>query len=171
MPERSYTIRPARPDDAEPVTAMWAEMAAQHAAYDEQWWCWRDGAAGTWRDFFVESIADADSIVLVASDAAGGAVGYLLGRTRPAPPTMAVRRRGEVLDMFVRPAHRGRGVGSLLMAAAIETMKSRGAGYVVLSVACGNEEASGFYEKLGLRPVARKMYKRLWPAGDEQAEG
>ena len=156
-----YTIRQAVSEDADAVTAMWLEMAAQHSAYDDVRWGWRDDAATSWRAHFIDSLAKADSIILVAADSAGRPVGYLMGSTGATVPSMVVRCRGEVSDMFVRPEMRRHGLGQKLLAAASETMKARGAEYVTLFVACANDRAVAFYESMGMRPVCHQMYKRL----------
>jgi ribosomal protein S18 acetylase RimI-like enzyme len=59
------------------------------------------------------------------------------------------KKRGEVDSIYVKQGCRGRGIGSRLMAAAIEWLRLHGCTEIVVCVAEGNEDALGFYEKHG----------------------
>jgi len=83
---------------------------------------------------------------LVAEES-GEVVGYVVGAL--------MRRGGHVLSLAVHPLHRRKGVGSGLMKALEEVLKSRGAKRVELEVREDNVEARAFYEKLGYKPVRR----------------
>jgi GNAT superfamily N-acetyltransferase len=56
------------------------------------------------------------------------------------------------LGIWVRDGHRGTGVGSRLMAAAVKQARARGLPGISLSVEEGNP-ARHLYERLGFRPV------------------
>ena len=56
-------------------------------------------------------------------------------------------------DLFVRPAHRGAGVGRALLAHLAGLAAERGCGRLEWSVLDWNEPAIGFYRRLGARPV------------------
>ena len=59
-------------------------------------------------------------------------------------------RRGLWLeDLFVLPAHRGRGIGKLLLAALAATARARNCGRFEWSVLDWNAPAIGFYERMG----------------------
>ena len=59
-------------------------------------------------------------------------------------------RRGLWLeDLFVLPAHRGRGIGKLLLAALAATARARNCGRFEWSVLDWNASAIGFYERMG----------------------
>jgi GNAT superfamily N-acetyltransferase len=55
-------------------------------------------------------------------------------------------------DLFVRPAQRGRGVGKALLKHLAELAISRGCGRLEWAVLDWNEDAIGFYRKLGALP-------------------
>ncbi len=55
-------------------------------------------------------------------------------------------------DLFVRPAQRGLGVGKALLQHLAELAVARGCGRLEWSVLNWNEDAIGFYRKLGARP-------------------
>ena len=52
-------------------------------------------------------------------------------------------------DLFVRPAHRHRGIGRALLARLASTALERGCGRLEWAVLDWNEEAIGFYRRLG----------------------
>ncbi len=52
-------------------------------------------------------------------------------------------------DLFVLPAHRGRGIGRRLLASLAATARARGCGRLEWSVLDWNTPAIGFYERLG----------------------
>ena len=58
--------------------------------------------------------------------------------------------RGWVYYLAVDPAHRGAGLGRLLMTAAEAWLKAQGAPKLQLMVRADNAAALGFYDRLGL---------------------
>jgi GNAT superfamily N-acetyltransferase len=56
-------------------------------------------------------------------------------------------------DVFVRPAHRGRGVGKALLSQVARLAVERGCGRLEWSVLDWNEPAIQFYRSLGARPM------------------
>jgi GNAT superfamily N-acetyltransferase len=56
-------------------------------------------------------------------------------------------------DFYVRPEHRGAGVGRALLARLARTARDRGYGRVDWSVLDWNESAIGFYRSVGARPM------------------
>jgi GNAT superfamily N-acetyltransferase len=55
-------------------------------------------------------------------------------------------------DLFVRPEHRGRGIGTSLLQHLAALAMERGCGRLEWSVLDWNEDAIGFYRTLGARP-------------------
>lgn len=80
-----------------------------------------------------------------------------------------VGRRGLYLeDLFVRPLHRGRGVGSALLSHLAGIAIARGCGRFEWAVLDWNQRAIDFYTRLGARPQADWTTFRL--AGDALAQ-
>jgi RimJ/RimL family protein N-acetyltransferase len=65
------------------------------------------------------------------------------------PPTARISR------VLVSPAQRGRGLGRVLAALAVEMARDLGARRVELAVIAGNERAERIYAALGFTPSAR----------------
>jgi GNAT superfamily N-acetyltransferase len=57
-------------------------------------------------------------------------------------------------DLFVDPAHRGHGVGKILLSRLAALAVERGCGRLEWSVLDWNVDAIGFYERLGARPMS-----------------
>jgi GNAT superfamily N-acetyltransferase len=64
-------------------------------------------------------------------------------------------------DLFVRPEHRGSGVGRALLEALARTAVERDCGRMEWAVLDWNESAIGFYERLGARPNSDWTVYRL----------
>ena len=161
MPDRDYTIRPARAADAEALEAMWLAMSRQHAGYDPERWNWAEDIGEKWRAHFLEIVDKPETVCLVAAVGDSRLIGYVMAAITEPAPVWATRRRGQVYDLFVADEHRRRGVGKKLMQAAFDELKARGAEDVILRVSKDNLPAVKHYESVGMRIVVYEMYKRL----------
>ena len=68
---------------------------------------------------------------------------------------------GVLYDIVVDPAHRGRGVGGMLLDATLAALASRGAPRAVLSTAERNETAQRLFERAGFRRTMIEMTREL----------
>jgi GNAT superfamily N-acetyltransferase len=67
-------------------------------------------------------------------------------------------------ELYVEPAHRGRGIGGALLRAALDAAAAAGAVAVDLEVDAGHARASRLYEAAGFRPLSRARWvRRLTP--------
>jgi len=106
--------------------------------------------------FIGSQLEDPSMIVLVAEQdgmVAGYSYSGIEGRDY-----MSLRGPAGVLhDIVVDPAHRGRGVGRILLDATLAALKARGTPQVVLSTATGNESAQRLFERAGFRRTMIEM--------------
>jgi GNAT superfamily N-acetyltransferase len=74
-------------------------------------------------------------------------------------------------DLFVLPAHRGRGVGRTLLEALARLAVDRGCGRLEWSVLDWNEPALGFYRRMGARVLDEWRICRLTGAALARVAG
>jgi len=134
----TFTLRPARPADGEAVARMCAALSRHlslpaplltPAAFR------RDGFGA--RPAFRGIVAQSE----------GAAIGYALHG--PDYNTDRMLRSVELLDLYVEPDWRRRGVGSALMSAVAKAGQAHGARMMAWAVRSGNTVARSFYARYG----------------------
>jgi len=95
-----------------------------------------------WERLLGERPADRGALV---AERAGRTVGLVEWEIGPEGD----RAAGEVHAIHVAPEERGRGVGTVLLVAAVEAMRSLGVRRAILWVLDGNATARRFYERQG----------------------
>ncbi len=73
----------------------------------------------------------------------------------------ALREHAHIADLFVRAAHRGRGIGQALLARAETMALARGVPRITLGVVAGNNIAERTYRRFGYDTYALEMSKDL----------
>ncbi len=135
-------IAPASAGDAAEVIALW--QAA--------------GLTRPWND------PDKDINFARSCDNAILLVGELGGQIACSVMTGHDGHRGTVYYVAVAPAHRNKGLGRQVMAAAEEWLKQQGVWKLNLLVRADNEQACGFYRRLGYEVEPRLcMARKLLP--------
>lgn len=86
-------------------------------------------------------------LVLLAENADGERVGFAYLTFRPTPYFDGPIAQLE--ELYVRPADRGRGAGSALIAEAVEQLRARNGGEMLVNVDEVDTEARRFYERHG----------------------
>ena len=156
-PSPSVTVRPATLADVDAVVAMLAEVAGEGR------WIATEAPVDVdrRRRRMVEDIEREDAVVLVA-EVAGERVGEL-----------GLRLAGygvADLGMAVAAGWRGRGIGSALLAEAIDQARTAGAHKIALQVWPHNAAAIALYERFGFQREGylTRHYRRrsgeLWDA-------
>jgi ribosomal protein S18 acetylase RimI-like enzyme len=152
-PSPSFSIRPARLDDAAPLAAFAervfrASFGPHNTASDMDEYC---GAA-----FAVDRVRGelaADHRITALAVARGELAGYAQLCTLPAPPCVTGPAPIELKRLYVDPALHGSGVARALMDHAIELARRRGAQTLYLGVWRHNHRAIAFYRKYGFVEV------------------
>lgn len=131
-----------------PVEAAGAAFAAVYAAMHAE--CFHDAWS---TEAFAALFAGPGVYGLIATGAGGAPVGFALCRV--------AADEAEVLTIGVIPAHRGAGVGHLLLEQALAEAASRGAARMFLEVSETNRAARALYAAQGFVGVGtRKKYYR-----------
>ena len=153
----TVTVRPARPGDVDALVAMLVAVAGEGR------WIGTEAPVDVERRRrrMVAEIEGEDAVVLV-SEAGGEPVGQL---------GLHLAGYGVAdLGMLVAASWRGRGVGSALLAEAVERARAAGAHKVALQVWPHNRAAIALYERFGFQREGylRRHYRRrsgeLWDA-------
>jgi ribosomal protein S18 acetylase RimI-like enzyme len=154
-------VRRATPADLPGIGRLGALLVKEHYDFDPQrFLAARQGTPEGYASFISTQLEDPDKAVLVAVDD-GHMIGYAYAAVE-GYDYMALRGPAGVLhDLIVDPEHRGRGVGWLLLDAALEFFRSRGAPRVVLSTAEQNEAAQRFFASTGFRRTMIEMTREL----------
>lgn len=154
-------VRRATPADLPRIGRLGALLVEEHYDFDSlRFLAASDRTPAGYASFMSTQLKDPDISVLVADDA-----GYVIGYAYAAVEGydyMSLRGPAGVLhDIIVDPAHRGRGVGRLLLEATLEFLKSRGAPRVVLTTAEQNEPAQRLFASVGFRRTMIEMTREL----------
>ena len=148
-------IRPATASDLDLIVTLIRELAEYENALDEV----KLDPDRLRRQMFDEAAAAA---LLAFDDDAGEAVGLALYFFNFS--TWYGGRGLYLEDLFVRPAHRGRGYGKAFFRELAKIAVARDCGRMEWSVLDWNEPAKGFYRRLGAVAVDEWTVHRL--AGD-----
>jgi len=154
-------VRRATSADLPTIGRLGALLIAEHHAFDSRrFLAARPRTPVDYASFLGTQLEDPDVAVLVA-DHDGDVVGYAYAAME-GYDYMALRGpAGALHDVIVDPAFRRRGVGRLLLDAALAYLKSRGAPRVVLSTAVQNEPAQRLFASLGFRRTMIEMTREL----------
>jgi len=99
------------------------------------------------RQFMTDRISHGESVMLIAEDPGGTAIGFV--QLFPSFSSVLAAPIYLLSDLFVAPAARRRGVGALLLETAAETARAAGAVRLELSTAITNVSAQRLYKALG----------------------
>ncbi|MDQ3803324.1 MAG: GNAT family N-acetyltransferase [Acidobacteriota bacterium] len=154
-------VRRATPADLQRIGRLGALLVEEHYGFDSRrFLAARPGTPEGYASFIGTQLEDSDKAVLVADDK-GEVIGYAYAAVE-GYDYMALRGPAGVLhDVIVDPGHRGRGVGRLLLDAALAFFRSRGTPRVVLSTAERNEAAQRLFASAGFRRTMIEMTREL----------
>ena len=146
-----YTLRPATPGDV-PAILRCIRGLAEYERLPDQCIATEARLADT-----LFGPAPAAEVVLACrgDETAGFALWFRSYSTFLAQPGIYLE------DLFVLPAHRGRGLGRRLLGHLAQTAAARGYGRVEWAVLDWNTDAIRFYESLGAKPMGDWTTYRL----------
>jgi ribosomal protein S18 acetylase RimI-like enzyme len=150
-------VRRATPADLQSIGQLGALLVKEHYDFDPQrFLAARAVTPKGYASFISTQLDDPDKAVLVADDH-GDVIGYTYAAVE-GYDYMALRGPAGVLhDIIVDPGHRSRGVGRLLLDAALEFFRSRAVPRVVLATAERNEAAQRLFARMGFRRTMIEM--------------
>jgi ribosomal-protein-alanine N-acetyltransferase len=122
-------VRRLEPADVDAVVAIESE------AFSSPWH----------RETFLGLVGRPALELLVLEDAAAGIIGYAV--------LWCILDQGELANMAVAPAHRGRGLGAFLLSRVLEVARERGVETVFLEVRTSNQAAARLYARFGFTEI------------------
>ncbi|WP_165230786.1 GNAT family N-acetyltransferase [Aquisphaera insulae] len=153
-----FAIRPARIEDAEALVNLVRELAV----YEKL----EEFAVATPESFRRNLFGSRPYAETFVAEVGGVVVGLAM-----AFPTFSTFRAQPGLyleDLYVQPAHRGRGIGKALLATLAKLTRDRGFGRLEWSVLDWNAPSIGFYRSLGARPMDEWTIYRIDDAALER---
>jgi ribosomal protein S18 acetylase RimI-like enzyme len=160
-PPPTVNVRPATAADLPRLGRLGALLVEAHYNLDAQrFLATKPRTPADYASFLARQLGKPDVAVLVA-DVSGDVIGYAYAAVE-GYDYMALRGpAGVVHDILVDPEFRRRGIGRLLLDAALAFLKVRGAPRVVLTTAEGNEAAQRLFARAGFRRTMIEMTREL----------
>lgn len=155
------TIRRATPADLPALGRLGALLVREHHDFDPKRFIPATSETEAGYAWYLGTQLEVTNVTVMVAEENGDVVGYtyagLEGRDY-----MALRGpAGALYDIVVDPAKRRRGVGRLLIDAALAFLKDLGAPRVVLSTATRNDAAQHLFESVGFRRTMIEMTAEL----------
>lgn len=158
---RDFGIRRATTTDLPALGRLGASLVRAHHEFDpKRFLAESQATAPRYGSFLGSQLEDPDVAIFVAQER-GVVIGYIYAAVE-GYDYMSLRGPAGVLhDIVVDPDHRKRGVGRMLLDAALAFFKSRGTPRAVLSTAARNETAQRLFEAAGFRRTMIEMTVEL----------
>ena len=157
----AVTIRPATKADLPAIGRLGALLVRMHHDFDPQRFIAATPQTEEGYAWYLGTQLEEPNVIILVAERDGEVLGYTYAGIEERD-YMALRgRAGVAYDIVVDPAHRGRGVGRMLLDATLAALKARGAPRVVLSTAERNESAQRLFAKAGFRRTMIEMTREL----------
>jgi ribosomal protein S18 acetylase RimI-like enzyme len=153
------TIRPAAPADLPAIGRLGALLVRMHHDFDPaRFLAATPQTEHAYAAFVGTQLEEPNVVVLVADREGDGEVLGFAYAGLEGTDYMALRGpAGALYDIVVDPAHRGQGIGRMLLDATLAALATRGAPRVVLSTAERNESAQRLFARAGFRRTMIEM--------------
>jgi ribosomal protein S18 acetylase RimI-like enzyme len=158
---QTISVRPAAPGDLQTIGRLGALLVRLHHEFDPQRFI--EAMPQTehgYASYLGGQLAEKNVVLLVA-ERDGDVLAYSYAGVEGYDYMSLRGPAGVLYDIVVDPAHRGHGVGRLLLDATLAALEARGAPRVVLSTAEKNEAAQRSFARAGFRPTMIEMTREL----------
>ena len=151
------TIRPATAADVNTLGRLGALLVKTHYEFDRLRFIVPAPQTADRYGAFLGTQFDAPNVVVHVAERDGQVLGYAYAGLEGFDYMSLRGPAGALYDIVVDPAHRGRGVGRMLLDATLAALTARGAPRVVLSTAEQNESAQRLFARAGFRRTMVEM--------------
>ena len=154
-------IRAAAPGDMPVIGRLGALLVRTHHDLDPARFI--AATSGTEKGYgsFLGTQLDKPNVIILVAERDGSVIGYTYAGVEGIDYMSLRGPAGVLYDIVVDPAHRGQGVGRMLLDATLDALKARGAPQVVLSTAERNTIAQRLFEHAGFRRTMIEMTREL----------
>ena len=150
-------IRPATRADLTAIGRLGALLVRLHHDFDPQRFIPATPRTEQGYGSFLGTQLEVPDVMVLVAEGDGEVLGYSYAGLEGFD-YMALRApAGALYDIVVDPAHRGHGVGRMLLDATLAALADRGAPRVVLSTAERNEPAQRLFTRAGFRRTMIEM--------------
>jgi ribosomal protein S18 acetylase RimI-like enzyme len=153
----AVAIRPAAPADLEAIGRLGALLVRTHHELDPDRFITATPQTEHAYGSFLGTQLDAPNIVILVAERDGEVIGYTYAGVEGTDYMLLRGPAGVLYDIVVDSAHRGLGIGRVLLDATLEALKAKGVPRVVLSTAERNESAQRFFARAGFRRTMIEM--------------
>ena len=157
----SATIRPARREDLPALGRLGALLVKTHHDFDTKRFIAATSQTEHGYASFLGTQLDEPTVVVLVAEREGEVVGYTYAGVEGRDYMSLRGPAGMLYDIVVDPAHRGEGIGRMLLDATLAALEARGAPRAVLSTADRNEAAQRLFERAGFRRTMVEMTREL----------
>ncbi|HZF11801.1 MAG TPA: GNAT family N-acetyltransferase [Thermoanaerobaculia bacterium] len=160
-PLPDVAIRPAAPADVKAIGRLGALLVRTHHDFDpDRFIAATPQTEHGYGSFLGRQLAEPNIVILVA-ERDGEVVGYTYSGVEGTDYMSLRGPAGVLYDIVVDPAHRGQGVGRMLLDATLAALQRKGAPQVVLSTAERNGAAQRLFARAGFRRTMIEMTREL----------
>ena len=155
------TIRPATPADLPTIGRLGALLVRLHHDFDPKRFIAPVSRTERLYASFVGSQLGEPNVIVLVAERDGEPLGYTYAGVEDFDYMSLRGPAGVLYDIVVDPAHRGQGIGGMLLDATLAALEARGAPRVVLSTAEQNKSAQRLFARAGFRRTMVEMTREL----------
>src|SRR5215207_4979987 len=162
----SVIVRPAAPVDVPAIGRLGAILVRTHHEFDPRRFIAATPQTAQGYGSYVGSQLRESGVVVLVAERDGEVVAYTNAGVEGHDYMELRGPAGVLYDIVVDPAHRGLGVGRMLLDATLAALETRGAPRVLLSAAERNEAAQRLFDRAGFRRTMIEMTRELGAGRD-----
>jgi ribosomal protein S18 acetylase RimI-like enzyme len=157
----TVVIRAALPADLSVIGRLGALLVRTHHDFDPKRFIAATPQTERGYASYLGDQLEEKSVIVLVAERDGAVVGYTYAGSEGFDYMSLRGPAGVLYDIIVDPAHRGLGVGRMLLEATLAALQERGAPRVVLSTAERNEAAQRLFQRAGFRRTMIEMTREL----------